>query len=371
VSKDGDTGYNQVQFYAYSWGTSDITSFEIDPEARVEIVLDKPLYAPGDKARILFQTPFNGKMLVTVERNRVYSHRFLDVQNNAASMEMDVDEQYLPNVYVSAVLFRKISDIHIPLLAGHGVIPLLVEKKSNKLDLVIRAPEKIRPNRQQTVTVVAGESGVSLTLAAVDEGICQVKNYRTPDPYGFFYARKALETETYDFFKHLLPEPDNATTRSSSGGGEGEIEKRVNPLGVQRFKPLALWSGILTTDGNGQVTVPLDVPEFNGELRLMAFAYKGDRFGSAERPMKVADPVVITPAMPRFLSPSDSLSMPITAFNTTEKTASLKFAIVTTGPITVRDPAPSLEVGPNQERFVTIPLTVSQAIGKATVVVRT
>jgi uncharacterized protein YfaS (alpha-2-macroglobulin family) len=83
VSKDGETGYNQVEFYSYSWGTSDVTSFEVDPEARVDIVLDKNVYAPGEKARILFQTPFSGKMLVTVERNRVFSHRYLDAVNNA------------------------------------------------------------------------------------------------------------------------------------------------------------------------------------------------------------------------------------------------------------------------------------------------
>ena len=43
------------------------------------MVLDKTVYAPGEKAKILFQTPFNGRMLVTVERNRVFSYRYLDV----------------------------------------------------------------------------------------------------------------------------------------------------------------------------------------------------------------------------------------------------------------------------------------------------
>ncbi|HXX65372.1 MAG TPA: MG2 domain-containing protein, partial [Bacteroidota bacterium] len=318
VSKDGDSGYNQFAFYSYSWGTSDITSFEVDPEARVEIVFDKSSYAPGDKARVLFQAPFSGTMLVSVERNKVLSYRYLDVVNNAASMEIAVDDKFLPNVYVSAVLFRKIKEEDIPLLAGHGFAPLFVEKKSNHLDVSISAPEKIRPRTKQKVTVQAGgERDVYVTLAAVDEGICQVKNYKTPDPYGYFYARKTLETDTYDFFKHLIPEPKKPK-ESSAGGGDAELAKRANPLTVQRFKPLALWSGILKTGGSGEAEVVLDIPEFSGELRLMAFAYKQDRFGSAQRPMKVTDPVVITPALPRFLSPGDSVVMPVTAFNTTE-----------------------------------------------------
>jgi alpha-2-macroglobulin len=372
VTKKGDSGFNQFEFYAYSWGTSDLTSFEVDPEARVDIILDKKVYAPGDKAHVLFQAPFSGKLLVTVERNGLLSHQYLNVQNNAASMDINVDDNFLPNVYVTAVLFRKITDVSIPLMAGHGITPLMVEKPSNKIDVTIQAPEKIRPRTKQKVTILTGgENGVYFTLAAVDEGICQVKNYRTPDPYGFFYARKALETETADFFKHLLPEPDKGKQRSSTGGGEAEMGKKTNPLGVQRFKPLALWSGIIQSQGSGQTDVTLDIPEFSGEVRLMVFAYKGNRFGSAQKPMKVADPIVVTPALPRFLSPGDSLSMAITAFNTTTKSATLNFDIETTGGLVVQERSASLEVGANQERFVPVSLRVTNAVGKATVKIRT
>jgi len=368
VSKAGDNGYNQFSFYSYSWGTSDITSFKVDPEARVQIVFSDSVYAPGQKAKVLFQTPFNGKMLVTVERNQVFSYQYVDVSNNAASVEIPIEEEYLPNVYVSAVLFRKMTDLNIPLMAGHGFAPLLVERQSNKLDVVINAPEKIRPKTKQTVTVRAGkEPDIFVTLAAVDEGICQVKNYKTPDPYGYFYAKKALETETFDFFKDLIPEP----LKSSPGGSDEGIGRRVNPLGVKRFKPVALWSGIVKTNSAGEVNVVLDVPEFSGELRLMALAYKNNRFGATQRGMKVADPVVITPALPRFLCPNDSIAMPITAFNTTDKPVKLTFHIETSGGIIALATSASLELGANQESFVTIPLSTANQIGKAVVKVKT
>ena len=51
----------------------------------------------------------------------------------------------------------------------------------------------------------------------------------------------------------------------------------------------------------------------------MAVAYTGSRFGAAEEHMKVADDLIIEPQIPRFLAPDDSLVMPVSVINTTDK----------------------------------------------------
>jgi uncharacterized protein YfaS (alpha-2-macroglobulin family) len=103
----------------------------------------------------------------------------------------------------------------------------------------------------------------------------------------------------------------------------------------------------------------------------MALAYKGDRFGSARKPMKVSDPVVLTPALPRFLSPGDVVTMPITAFNTTERPVTLTLKVETSGGLTVSPASVSLEIGANQERFANVTLRAGDQIGAARVTVRT
>ncbi|MEJ7663040.1 MAG: hypothetical protein WKG07_27585 [Hymenobacter sp.] len=52
-----------------------------------------------------------------------------------------------------------------------------------------------------------------MTLAVVDEGILQMKDYRTPDPYGYFYQKRALEVQAYDVYPFLLPELGNSSSR--------------------------------------------------------------------------------------------------------------------------------------------------------------
>ena len=49
----------------------------------------------------------------------------------------------------------------------------------------------------------------------------------------------------------------------------------------------------------------------------MAVAYKNEDFGSQELNMTVADPIVLSSALPRFMSPGDTVTMPVTISNTT------------------------------------------------------
>ncbi len=81
------------------------------------------------------------------------------------------------------------------------------------------------------------------------------------------------------------------------------------------------WSGILQADGNGTVRYEIDVPQFSGDIRVVAVAYKDKGFGSFDNHMKVADPVVISTALPRFLSPKDEAVMPVTLSNTSERSS--------------------------------------------------
>ena len=115
-----------------------------------------------------------------------------------------------------------------------------------------------------------------------------------------------------------------------------QLQKRVNPISTQRFNLLAVWSGILKTDGNGEVKVPLNIPQFNGEVRLMAVAYTSDRFGSGESRMKVSEDLIMEPQVPRFLAPGDSLVMPVSLINTTGSKGSATVSIKVDGPLNVR-----------------------------------
>lgn len=375
IFKKGSNDYQKNVFYAYGWGTSTAASFEVDKEGRIDILLDKEEYQPGDKAKILFTCPFSGKLLVTLERNNVQSYQYVDVIDKSVEIEIPLDENHMPNVYVTATLFKNHNkDNSVPFLVGHGFASMRVIKSKNELPLTINAPEKIKPKTVQQITVkTEPQKDVYVTLAAVDEGILQITNFNTPDPYKYMYAKRPLMINSYDLYKLLLPEI--VSESSSPGGGdmmEEQLKKRTTPITVERFKLLSYWSGIKQTDSNGEVIVSLNIPQFNGEVRLMAVAYTGSRFGSAGERMKVADDIIIEPQIPRFLAVNDSLVMPVTIINTTSKTANVKINLNVEGPLAITSGTKeSVSIGPNSTGVAIFGIKAAEQVGAGKIVIET
>ena len=334
VRRPGAVGYTATEFYAYGYGNTSASSFDVSSEGQVLMEFDKPAYETGDKAKVLFKAPFNGKLLVTVERNRVMEYHWLTTDNKSAEFSFSVGDEQLPNVYVTATLIRAIdAGSNLPLTVAHGFAPVMVSDAGTKLPVTITAVTQSRSKTKQTIRVKTARNA-QVTIAVVDEGILQLKNFITPDPHGYFYQKRALQVNSHDLYALLFPEL-SLSSASSTGGDGYDLEKRVNPLTNGRVKLVTFWSGILDSGISGEAEFTIDVPQFSGDLRVMAVAYKDNAFGSGSSNMKVADPIVISAGLPRFLTPGDELELPVNLSNTTKQAAPVTVKLGTTGPLTI------------------------------------
>ena len=98
---------------------------------------------------------------------------------------------------------------------------------------------------------------------------------------------------------------------------------------------MSYWSGIKQTNGNGEAKFDITIPGFSGALRIMAVSVKDEKFGGAETKMTVADPLVISTGLPRFLSPGDTLTLPVTLMNTTKSNLQGVVSLQLKGPLAV------------------------------------
>ena len=335
VSKEGANNYVSKDFYSYGFfGNNDNAAFEVNTEGHIDIEIDKESYNTGDNAKILFKTPFNGRLLVTTETDHVISNQYLEATNRSASMDLKISKDHLPNVYVTATLIKPHEMSDMPLTVANGFKSLKVEEKSRKIAVEIVAEKNVRSRTHQKVTVKA-EAGAMVTLSAVDNGVLQVSDYKTPDPYTFFYQKRALEVYSYNLYPLLFPE---IRGKMSSTGGDGyDLEKRTNPIRNNRVKLVSYWSGISQANSSGNASFEFDIPQFSGEVRLMAVAAKNTNLGSADAAMTVADPLVLSTALPRFISPGDTVSVPVTITNTTNKNASATAQLKVAAPLQIAE----------------------------------
>jgi len=368
VSRPGSSSYVSQYFYAYGYGDTQYASFEVNNEGNVTIKADKESYAPGEAVNLLFTTPFEGRMLVSIERDKVVEHVFVQTENKTASLKLKAGEEWLPNVYVSATLFRPMDASDMPLTVAHGFKNLKVEARQNKLPVTVSLSEQSRSRTRQVITVKTAPRAY-VTIAAVDEGILQVKNFKTPDPYNYFYQKVALAVGNYDIYPLLLPEYKAVLSSTGGDAADDGQHGRVNPLFVNRVKNVSFWSGILKADGNGTVQYEIDVPQFSGDIRVMAVAYKDKGFGSFDNHMKVADPVVISTALPRFLSPGDAAVMPVTLSNTTAKDATAEVSVRVEGPLGIGSSRQTVALKANSEGRAMFNIKAAPGIGAGKVTV--
>ncbi len=314
VITDERTGASAgISFHASGWGYA---PWAMESPGRVELELDREEYRAGQTATVEVRAPFPGKLLLTVEGDRVLETVVRELEGNTATIELPVRENWRPNVYVTATMVRRAADLE-PGGAGRafGAQPLFVNRSANRLAMKLTSPETVRSSSRLEVALET-EPGATVTIAAVDEGILQLIAQQTADPFAFFYRKLALGVISFDNFSLLLP--DLAAEVSEAGGGAAAgLAQHVRTEGIQRIKPVTYWSGLIRADGNGMARAVIEIPRFQGGLRLMAVAAEGRRFGSTERMVRVRDPLVLTPTLPRVLSFGEQLNLPVTLRNDT------------------------------------------------------
>lgn len=368
--RPGASSYVSRSFYSYGSYGGNNNSFEVNNEGNIDITLDKKSYLTGETVEAHFTTPFSGRMLVTIETDHVVSYEYVNVSNRDASVSLNLNSNHVPNVYITATLIKPHEVSDIPLTVAHGFKNVTVEDKSRKIEVSVEAQKTVRSKTHQKVKVKAAP-GSFVTLSAVDNGVLQISDFKTPDPYDHFYQKKALQVTAFDMYPLLFAE---VRSRLSSTGGDGDLEmdKRVNPMPAKRIKVVSYWGGIKKANSNGVAEFEFDVPQFSGELRLMAVSYKGQSFGAADNTMIVADPIVISTALPRFLSPGDVVDVPVTLTNTTGKSANVSATITVEGPMkVVGGNNQSLNLAAKTEGRATFRIVADPAIniGKVTVTV--
>ncbi|WP_244439436.1 alpha-2-macroglobulin family protein [Azospirillum baldaniorum] len=175
-----------------------------------------------------------------------------------------------------------------------------------------------------------------VTVAAVDDAVLQLTDQHSPNPIDHYLGKRRLGVELRDSFGRLIDPAVLDATRTRPGAAP-----RLRQVGVtvpqKSERVVSLFSGVLTVGPEGKVAVPLDVPDFQGRLRLMAVAWSGDKLGRSESSMLVADPVLADLGLPRFLAPGDRAVVPVTLDNVAGPAGAYTISLIASGAVSLSE----------------------------------
>lgn len=347
---------------------------------RVALSLDRPAYRPGDIIQLTVTPPHPGEAIIAVEGNKPLWTRRISVAAEGAEVEIPILAGWdTHNIHISAIVFRP-ADAQEKITPNRsvGLIHLPLERSHRKLGIALEAEENVRPNGPLPVTlrleepprppgpVPADPEPVHVTLAAVDVGILTITDFETPDPFGYFFERRRFSVNAYDIYGRVIENRDGGMA-ALRYGGDADLTGGKRP--ESRVKLLSLFQGPVVFDETGEAMVPLELPDFNGKIRLMAVAFDADRFGSADREVTVAAPVVTQLAKPRFLAPGDDSVLTLDVHNRTGAAADFQMRMTAEGPLTLPDGERTLHLEDNARDTLRFPVQApeSSAFGTATI----
>ncbi|PYL07232.1 MAG: hypothetical protein DME34_07265 [Verrucomicrobia bacterium] len=227
-----------------------------------------------------------------------------------------VPENFEGSGYINVAFVRALDSKEIfvsPL--SYGVVPFTANQEKRRLKIDINAAATAKPGEPLHINYKTDRPS-KIVIFAVDEGILQVTDYKTPDPLGFYFRKCMLRVETAQIVDLIIPEFSLLRSVSAFGGG-GDMQ-RLNPFKRITDKPVVFWSGIIDADNIAREVV-YNVPDyFDGTLKIMAVAIANDTVGSSEREALVRGPFVITPSVPVLAAPGDEFETGVTVANNVE-----------------------------------------------------
>ncbi len=310
----------------YWWGEGSRVDQTPRPAKPTALELSMPAKGRvGEALTVKMKAPYRGRVLFTVETDRVIATGWKQVEPGEVSWSF-TPKEYTPNVYVSAFLVK---DPHLESAQAFmpdrafGVGSVSLEPVDYTQAVSVSVPREVRSNDTLTVDVtVEGVEGPTFaTVAVVDEGILSLTRFQSPDPLKEVFTRRALGVDTYETVGWALLVPPGGNS-SSTGGDEGGAEGRVQPV-----KPVALWSGVVEVPASGRLRVPFQLPQYRGAVRVMVVTAGSKRIGRASAQVLVRDPLVLQTTLPRFLTQNDDLQIPVFVTNLSGKAQEVKVTL--------------------------------------------
>jgi uncharacterized protein YfaS (alpha-2-macroglobulin family) len=279
---------------------------------------DKEKYAVGENAQISFPSSEGGRAFISIENgSKVVQTLWAKTQKGETKVTIPITASMAPNVYFNITLLQPHASTKNDLpIRMYGIVPIEVIDKNTILTPKLVMPDVLRP--EQSVAIKVSEQtgkAMTYTIAIVDEGLLDLTRFKAPNAWDSFYVREALGVKTWDIYDDVIGAYGGKVNQIFSIGGDQDLgggkAKKAN-----RFKPVVIYMGPFKLEKGQTQTHQVKLPKYIGSVKTMIVA--GDAttsaYGSVEKATPVRSPLMVLASLPRKISPSEKVTIPVTVF---------------------------------------------------------
>jgi alpha-2-macroglobulin len=335
----------------------------------LKFTTDKIAYKSGEEVKLNIPSPEKGRALVTIENgSRVLEAHWVNTEKGNTKFSFKIKPEMAPNVYVHVSLMQPHAHANDLPIRMYGVMPVAVDDPETHLKPLISMPNELMPEQNVNIQV-SEENGkeMAFTIAVVDEGLLDITRFKTPNPWNSFYSKEALGVKTWDSYDQVIGAFGAELERILSIGGDGS-EIGDDGAKANRFKPMVKFFGPFHVNKNNKQTIAFKMPMYVGSVRTMVIAgYKG-AYGMAEKTTAVKAPLMILGTLPRVLSVSEEVKLPVSVFGGSKAVGKTEVKIECNDLLQISGGNnKSISVGKDEEKLLSFNLKAKNKTGIARV----
>jgi uncharacterized protein YfaS (alpha-2-macroglobulin family) len=346
-----DARGNRIVSATWLWVSGrEYVSWRQENNDRIYLIADKREYRPGETARILIPSPFQGEVtaLFTVERGHIIKHWVQTLAGNAETVDLPITADMAPNAFVSVVLVKGVDETNPVPAYRLGYVSFAVSTEKQELTVRI-TPDRDIPKGEhygprETVNLnveVTDADGnpveAEVGLAVVDKSVLTLAPPNAPSIVEAFYGRRGLSVRTADNLSISVDRISVRIAKEAKGGGGGAAMPAMGAEFIrQEFPDTAFWAPSVRTDARGRATVSFKLPDQLTTWHIEARAVGQPQglpllVGQTELEILSTKDLLVRPVTPRFFVVGDRADLAAVVHNNTDRSLEVEVSLEAPG----------------------------------------
>ncbi len=316
--------------------------FEARNDDRMDLIPVRRSVEPGETMSFQVKMPFReATALITIEREGIMDAYVKTVTRENPVVEVPVKNNYVPNVFVSALVVRgrvagsKPTAMFDPGKPAYklGITEVKVGWKPHAMKVKVTTDKKVYAVRQPVKAHIAVRKhdggapgkGSEVTVAVVDEGLLELKPNTSWALLEAMMREKPYEISTATSQMMVVGKRHFGRKALPHGGGGGKQLTR------ELFDTLIYWKSTVPLNDDGEADVTFNLNDSLTSFRVVAIAASGaELFGTGEESIRTTQDLMLISGLPPVVREGDRFAAGFTVRNTSDHDMNVVAALKTT-----------------------------------------